>query len=206
MVLITTTKNIFIIQAIKYMSWRNFPYVKVISVDENSLLERDFDAYSLQNEQVLLIPVFPDNDFAACMHSLQFLNQWSEKKYLNIPCLVWGEGVMWANIGMPTIPWRLTKDEFCFYIDRYICNRRYSKRIRGVRKLSFIEQPLSPREHSIFLYTREGKNIAWISNTLGISSKTVWTHRRRVMDKFGVRRLHQLMNIPLSFINKSSKL
>ncbi|HFO6801912.1 TPA: helix-turn-helix transcriptional regulator [Escherichia coli] len=33
---------------------------------------------------------------------------------------------------------------------------------------------------------------------LGISSKTVWTYRRRVMDKLGVRRLHQLMNIPLS--------
>ncbi|WP_349771547.1 LuxR C-terminal-related transcriptional regulator [Escherichia coli] len=46
----------------------------------------------------------------------------------------------------------------------------------------------------------------WISHTLGISSKTVWTHRRRVMDKLGVRRLHQLMNIPLSLISVKKQL
>lgn len=54
-------------------------------------------------------------------------------------------------------------------------------------KVSFLERQLSPREKSIFIYTKEGKDIAWISNTLGISSKTVWTHRRRAMDKLGVK-------------------
>lgn len=205
MVLITTIKNIFIIQAIKHMPWRNCSHVKVISVDEYSLLDSDFDAHCFRDEQTLLLLVFPDNDLAACVRSLRFLNQWSEKKHLNIPCLVWGDGVMGINIGMPTIPWKLTKDEFCFFIDGYLYNWRYSKYNRVNRKASFIEQSLTPREHCGFLYTREGKDIAWISNALGISSKTVWTHRRRVMDKLGVRRLHQLMSIPLSLINKIYK-
>lgn len=112
MVLITTIKNIFIIQAIKHMPWRNCSHVKVISVDEYSLLDSDFDAHCFRDEQTLLLLVFPDNDLAACVRSLRFLNQWSEKKHLNIPCLVWGDGVMGINIGMPTIPWKLTKDEF----------------------------------------------------------------------------------------------
>lgn len=59
-----------------------------------------------------------------------------------------------------------------------------------------------PEEKSIFIYTKEGKDIAWISNTLGISSKTVWTHRRRAMDKLGVKRLHRFINIPRSLLVK----
>lgn len=186
------------------MPWGNFSYVKIISADEYSLLGNYFDPHCFINEQILLMPVFPDNDLATCIRSLQFLNQWS-KKHLNIPCLAWGDDVMGINIGIPTIPWKLTKDEFCFYINRYLYNWRYGKYNRVNCKDFFIERPLSPREYRVFLYTREGKDIAWISNTLGISSKTVWTHRRNVMDKLGVRRLHQLMNIPLSFI-KSNQL
>ncbi|MDN7369748.1 helix-turn-helix transcriptional regulator [Escherichia coli] len=73
-------------------------------------------------------------------------------------------------------------------------------------KVSFLERQLSPREKSIFIYTKEGKDIAWISNTLGISSKTVWTHRRRAMDKLGVKRLHQFINIPCSLISENIQL
>ncbi len=77
------------------------------------------------------------------------------------------------------------------------------KNIRANHKVSFLERQLSPREKSIFIYTKEGKDIAWISNTLGISSKTVWTHRRRAMDKLGVKRLHQFINIPRSLISEN---
>ncbi|WP_240764602.1 helix-turn-helix transcriptional regulator [Escherichia coli] len=107
---------------------------------------------------------------------------------------------------MPCIPWKLTYEKLCTSLANYITNWNSGVNYRVVRKVSFIDLQLSPREQTVFLYTREGKDLEWISHTLGISSKTVWTHRRRVMDKLGVRRLHQLMNIPLSLISVKTQL
>lgn len=188
------------------MRWRGFSYVKVIAVDDYSSLIRDFGTSCFRDEQSLLLPVFPDNDSTTCIRSLYFIHQWLKNQPVNIPCLAWGDNGVVSNKGIPFIPWKLTAEQFCFYIDKFINGWRCKKNIRANHKVSFLERQLSPREKSIFIYTKEGKNIAWISNTLGISSKTVWTHRRRAMDKLGVKRLHQFINIPRSLISENIQL
>ncbi|HFL9519843.1 TPA: LuxR family transcriptional regulator, partial [Escherichia coli] len=113
MVLITTTKNIFIIQAIKSMRWRGFSYVKVIAVDDYSSLIRDFGTSCFRDEQSLLLPVFPDNDSTTCIRSLYFIHQWLKSQPVNIPCLAWGDNGVVSNKGIPFIPWKLIAEQFC---------------------------------------------------------------------------------------------
>ena len=154
--------------------------------------------------------MFPDDDLTTSLLSLRFVNQWLDKRLqnykYNIPCVIWGNGGGLIHSGVPCIPWKLTYEKLCTSLANYITNWNSGVNYRVVRKVSFIDLQLSPREQTVFLYTREGKDLEWISHTLGISSKTVWTHRRRVMDKLGVRRLHQLMNIPRSLISVKTQL
>nr|WP_250855035.1 LuxR C-terminal-related transcriptional regulator [Escherichia coli] len=63
-----------------------------------------------------------------------------------------------------------------------------------------------PENKPYFFIPEKGKTWNGFLILIGISSKTVWTHRRRVMDKLGVRRLHQLMNIPRSLISVKTQL
>ncbi|HAW7219094.1 TPA: helix-turn-helix transcriptional regulator [Escherichia coli] len=210
MLFITTAKNIFIINALERVSCAVFSNVSVISVDDFSFLESEAGADLLRNKQVVLLPVFPDDDLTTSLLSLRFVNKWLDKRLrnyqYNIPCVIWGNGGGLIHSGVPCIPWKLTYEKLCTSLANYITNWNSGVNYRVVRKVSFIDFQLSPREQTVFLYTREGKDLEWISHTLGISSKTVWTHRRRVMDKLGVRRLHQLMNIPLSLISEKTHL
>lgn len=210
MVLITTTKNVYIIKALENVFFAAFSDVCVISVDEFSFLESEAGTHLLRNRRVVLLPVFPDDDLTTSLLSLRFVNQWLDKRLrnykYNIPCVIWGNGGGLIHSGVPCIPWKLTYEKLCTNLANYITNWNSGVNYRVVRKVSFIDLQLSPREQTVFLYTRKGKDLEWISHTLGISSKTVWTHRRRVMDKLGVRRLHQLMNIPLSLISVKTQL
>lgn len=47
--------------------------------------------------------------------------------------------------------------------------------------------PLSPREREVLQLTVEGKTTKEIASLLGISAKTVESHRSRIMDKLGIR-------------------
>ncbi|EDL8861584.1 hypothetical protein CSY93_15620 [Salmonella enterica] len=63
---------------------------------------------------------------------------------------------------------------------------------------------LSPREMVVLRYTLDGRSLDWIAQTLGVSNKTAWTHRRRAMDVLGIRRLHELMQVPASVIGHAT--
>lgn len=210
MVFITTTKNIYLIKALENLSCAAFSGAGVIPVDEFSFLESEEGARLLNGKRVVLLPVFPDNYITTSLLSLCFINKWMDKRLCdhkyNILCVIWGNGGGLIHSGVPCIPWKLTREKLCASLANYITNRNAGINYRVVRKVSFIDLQLSPREQTVFLYTREGKDLEWISRTLGISSKTVWTHRRRIMDKLGVRRLHQLMNIPQSLISVKAQL
>ncbi|ENA9058271.1 CaiF/GrlA family transcriptional regulator, partial [Salmonella enterica] len=55
---------------------------------------------------------------------------------------------------------------------------------------------LTAREVTILRHTLEGRSLEWMAGELGVAAKTVWAHRRRAMDILGVRRLHDLMQLP----------
>ncbi len=48
------------------------------------------------------------------------------------------------------------------------------------------EQPLTPREREILKYIAEGKSVKEIAADLGLSQKTVETHRQRIMEKLSL--------------------
>lgn len=152
MVLITTTKNIFIIQAIKGMRWRGFSYVKVIAVDDYSSLIRDFGTSCFRDEQSLLLPVFPDNDSTTCIRSLYFIHQWLKNQPVNIPCLAWGDNGVVSNKGIPFIPWKLTAEQFCFYIDKFINGWRCKKIFARIIKFLFRTTIIPEGEKYLYIY------------------------------------------------------
>ena len=76
MVLITTTKNIYLIKALENVFFAAFSDVCVISVDEFSFLESEAGTHLLRNRRVVLLPVFPDDDLTTSLLSLRFVNQW----------------------------------------------------------------------------------------------------------------------------------
>ncbi|HHH7667114.1 TPA: LuxR family transcriptional regulator, partial [Escherichia coli] len=80
MVLITTTKNIYLIKALENVFFAAFSDVCVISFDEFSFLESEAGAHLLRNRRVVLLPVFPDDDLTTSLLSLRFVNQWLDKR------------------------------------------------------------------------------------------------------------------------------
>jgi DNA-binding NarL/FixJ family response regulator len=65
-----------------------------------------------------------------------------------------------------------------------------------VRRLATSQSPespaLSPREREVLQLVAEGWATKEIASRLGVSAKTVETHRRQIMDKLGVRSVAEL--------------
>ncbi|EGK6862599.1 helix-turn-helix transcriptional regulator, partial [Salmonella enterica subsp. enterica serovar Glostrup] len=93
------------------------------------------------------------------------------------------------------IPWRITPRDLGQRILWGMCAWSSPARNRLLREV-FRSVRLSPRESEVLCYTLEGHSLVWIAEKLGVTSKTVWTHRRRAMDLLGIRRLHELMQLP----------
>jgi two-component system invasion response regulator UvrY len=67
------------------------------------------------------------------------------------------------------------------YISDAVANR-IAARVYG-RGPRAITDLLSPREYQIFLMLGQGASVTQIANTLGLSPKTVSTHRARILEK-----------------------
>jgi DNA-binding NarL/FixJ family response regulator len=57
---------------------------------------------------------------------------------------------------------------------------------------------LSPREAEVFCLLARGETVSQIGNNLGLSVKTVSTHKRRVMERLGLASLSELVRCALS--------
>jgi len=66
----------------------------------------------------------------------------------------------------------------------------------GARTDSFAE--LSPREAEVFRLLARGQTVSQIGMALGLSVKTVSTHKRRVMERLGLASLSDLVRYALS--------
>lgn len=153
----------------------------------------------------LLLPVFPDNQPATCLCSLSFLLEWRDLQtglfHYRAPCALWGQSpfirALPASGRIPVIPWRATPAQLGSQIVQGMLRwqRRPARRTAGIARPTML---LSPREVVVLRHTLSGRSLGWIAEELGVSSKTVWTHRRRAMDVLGVRRLHELMQFPAS--------
>jgi DNA-binding NarL/FixJ family response regulator len=66
----------------------------------------------------------------------------------------------------------------------------------GARLDTFHE--LSPREAEVFCLLARGQTVSQIGNNLGLSVKTVSTHKRRVMQRLGLASLSELVRYALS--------
>ena len=58
-------------------------------------------------------------------------------------------------------------------------------------------EPLTPREHEIFLLLARGKSTGEIAEMVGISPKTVLVHRSRVLQKLDARAQTDLMGLAI---------
>lgn len=66
----------------------------------------------------------------------------------------------------------------------------YLQRVKG--KIGPDAQVLSTREREVLQLVAEGKSSAQIASTLHLSDRTVETHRKRIMDKLGIRSIAEL--------------
>ncbi len=157
-------------------------------------------------EDAVLLPAFPDNDPVLCLRSFAFLHEWkclqSGLFRYRALCLLWGESPVIRLTGqLPVIPWRCPPQDLRARINYSV--QAWHRR-RG-RRAAAIFQPgikLSPRELTVLQHTLDGRNLEWIAREMGLSGKTVWTHRRRAMDTLGIRRLHDLMQISSGVLNQ----
>jgi DNA-binding NarL/FixJ family response regulator len=76
----------------------------------------------------------------------------------------------------------------------------YIQRLSGVESAPECEpgtRALSPREREVLALTADGKNTKECAACLGLSVKTVETHRRQIMDKLGIYNLAGLIKYAL---------
>ncbi|MBI3019293.1 MAG: response regulator transcription factor [Deltaproteobacteria bacterium] len=93
-------------------------------------------------------------------------------------------------------------DELFRAIDAVWSGRRYlpeniATQIADHLALKKPERPhetLSPREYEIFLLLSQAQSVSQIAEKLGLSPKTVSTHRIRILEKMGLRSNHELMH------------
>lgn len=139
----------------------------------------------------LLLPVFPEKQMLTCLRSVRFLWEWgAQKQGRQVPCLLWGEFPVLRQVknqNMSYIPWRVSPQNL---------RRRILGEIRSLHDEVFRGIRLSPREVEVLCYTMEGRSLSWIAEKLGVTSKTVWAHRYQAMSSLGIRRLHELMQLP----------
>lgn len=66
----------------------------------------------------------------------------------------------------------------------------YLKRVKG--NIGPDSQILSPREREVLQLVAEGRTSAQIAAALHLSDRTIETHRKRIMDKLGIRSIAEL--------------
>jgi len=66
----------------------------------------------------------------------------------------------------------------------------YLQRIKG--KVGADAQLLSTREREVLQLVAEGKSSAQVATALHLSNRTIETHRKRIMDKLGIRSIAEL--------------
>ncbi|ECG8304863.1 helix-turn-helix transcriptional regulator [Salmonella enterica subsp. enterica serovar Glostrup] len=202
----TTTHDTWLTEGLRHALLQADPQaeIKISVVDSAGML-----LTSVGNripEGGVLLPVFPDNHFVTSLRSLSFLNEWQTLQSglfrFRAPCILWGHSpfirTLPAVARVLVIPWRTSPATLAEQINVGIqqwrqrrCSTRYSAS-------PYLRQRLSPREVAVLRHTLDGRSLDWIAQALGVSSKTVWTHRRRAMDVLGIRRLHELMQVPAS--------
>ncbi|EAA1210270.1 LuxR family transcriptional regulator [Salmonella enterica subsp. enterica serovar Lexington] len=157
----------------------------------------------------VLLPVFPDNDPGLCLRSFAFLNEWRCLQtglfHYRAPCIQWGESSLICNRlsagHLPVIPWRASPQQ----LGKLISSGVQTWRRRTGRRAATVFHPkmnLSPREVMVLRYTLDGHSLNRIAEEMGISNRTVWTHRRRAMNTLGIRRLHDLMQVSSGVLNQ----
>lgn len=158
-------------------------------------------------KDAVLLPVFPDNQPVSSLRSLTFLNEWRLLQtglfHFCAPCILWGDSPLIRNLPAAgcfrVIPWRTPP---ALLAEQIITGMQHWRHRRSIRRTapSHPGLRLSPRETEVLRYTLDGRSLDWIAEEIGVSSKTVWTHRRRAMNVLGIRRLYELMTIPSSVL------
>ncbi|EMC3167726.1 hypothetical protein VC934_005071 [Salmonella enterica] len=189
----TTTRNSWLMQGLREALQEDGTEVRVYSVE--SAGELLCAAGPRLPPDSVLLPVFPDNHPVDCLRSLTFLSEWLRLRHsllvTRAPCILWGHSPLVRSMpetaGFAVIPWRVSPGRLRSLIADGVARRRAHVPCR-VR--------LTAREVTILRHTLEGRSLEWMAGELGVAAKTVWAHRRRAMDILGVRRLHDLMQLP----------
>ena len=193
----TTSHNAWLLEGLRYALTDNGVSPEVCGVDSAGELFCNSGGH-LPTDSVLL-PVFPDNQPPVCLRSLTFLSEWICLQkglfYSNTPCILWGYSpLLRLRPGadrLPVIPWQLSPDELRMHLKWAVDAAHRPGRQRRIP----VSARLTPREAAVLQRTLEGASLEQIARHLGVSVKTVWTHRRRAMDTLGVRRLHDLIQL-----------
>jgi FixJ family two-component response regulator len=86
------------------------------------------------------------------------------------------------------------KDRLVAAIERAVADHAAKReRVRRLRRLRDLVSTLTPRERQVFELVVRGKLNKQIAFDLGTSERTVKAHRLKVMEKFGVRSLAELV-------------
>ncbi|EMD2426123.1 helix-turn-helix transcriptional regulator [Salmonella enterica] len=197
----TTTRNTWLMQGLRAALQEGSTDVQLHSVESAGEL---FCAAGLRlPPDSVLLPVFPDNHLVDCLRSLTFLSEWLRLRHsplstgvTSTPCILWGHTPLIRVIpeaaGMTVIPWRISPGALRNQVIAGTVPRPASR----LRASPPCRMRLTQREVAILRHTLEGRSLAWMADVLGVDAKTVWAHRRRAMDILGVRRLHDLMQLP----------
>ncbi|EBX0277465.1 helix-turn-helix transcriptional regulator [Salmonella enterica subsp. enterica serovar Typhimurium] len=199
----TTAQDNWLIEGVRRALQVHGVQVLVIGVDSaGDLLNHTVGGANTLPTNSLLLPVFPEKQMLTCLRSLTFLSEWRALQQglfrLQAPCLLWGEAPVIRQVkcrDMPYIPWRVSPQNLGLRVLGGIRTWHAPGGGRFQREM-FRSIRLSQREAEVLRYTMEGRSLSWIAEKLGVTSKTAWTHRYRAMNSLGIRRLHELMQLP----------
>lgn len=192
-----TTSDSWLIQGVIHSIRKLDESIKVTTIDSIYPLFNEM-AGSYSSSSILLV-VFPDNQPITNLRSLSFLNELLLVKKsgiinLRITCILWGRPPFKKNIDCPVIPWRISPEKLGEQLNNNVTygNVRTigNGNVKKNRKIN-----LSPREIMVLQYTLEGRSLNWIAQHLGVTPKTVSTHRRRAMNSLGVKHTHELVRV-----------
>ncbi|EDO5887592.1 hypothetical protein AB2V43_004444 [Salmonella enterica] len=194
----TTTRNAWLMRGLREIMRENGTNVRVYCVESAGEL---FGAagHRLPTDSVLL-PVFPDNHPVDCLRSLTFLGEWLSLRHrmqdINVPCILWGNfpliRCMPEAASLTVMPWRISPAALRHWLLAGMVPRPVP------RGPTFVPGGvhLTPREVAILYHTLEGCTLKQIAKVLGVDPGAVWVYRRNAMNALGIRRLHDLMQLP----------
>ncbi len=200
-----TTQDNWLLEGVRCALQMHGVQVDVIGVDSaGDLLNYTVGGANTLPTDSLLLPVFPEKQMLTCLRSLTILSEWWALQQglfrIQAPCLLWGLvpvicQVKCRDMPYPYIAWRVSPRNLGIRILGGIRTWHSPDGGRFQREV-FRSIRLSPREAEVLRYTMEGRSLSWMAEKLGVTSKTVWTHRYRAMNSLGIRRLHELIQLP----------